>query len=62
MANYTDGSTILGVRLKTGRIVYELRDKLGKPVMRGEFNSVVKDARAARVYPEILDLIEEEEK
>ncbi len=60
MADYTDGSTIRGVRLKTGRIVYELRDKLGQPVVRGEFNAIINETRAAMVYPEILVLIEDE--
>jgi hypothetical protein len=60
MADYKDGSTVRGIRLKTGRIVYELRDKKGQPVLRGEFNAIRDETRAAHVYPEYLVLIEEE--
>lgn len=60
MAEYKDGSTVRGIRLKNGWIVYELRDKQGQPVIRGEFNKIRDDARAAHIYPEYLVLIEEE--
>lgn len=60
MTDYTDGSTIRGIRLKTGRITYELRDEKGQPVCRGEFNQIRLETKAAGIRPKILNRIEEE--
>lgn len=60
MTDYTDGSTVRGIRLKTGRIVYELRDKQGKTLFREEFNKVREEAKRRRVYPKYLIEIEKE--
>lgn len=60
MSDYTDGSTVRGIRLKNGRIVYELRDKQGQPVVRGEFNSLREEAKAAGIWPQYLVEIEDE--
>jgi len=60
MSDYTDGSTVRGIRLKTGWIVYELRDQQGQPVLRGEFNKIREDAKSMGIWPQYLVKIEEE--
>lgn len=60
MSEYKDGSTVRGIRLKNGWIVYELRDQNGQPVIRDEFNVIRRLAKAVGLWPQYLDKIEEE--
>lgn len=60
MNTETDGSTVRGIRLKTGRIVYELRDENGQPVICGDFNRVREQAKLAGIKPKYLSRIEDE--
>ena len=60
MSDYTDGSTVRGIRLKNGWIVYELRDEHDQPVLRGEFNKIREESKAMGIWPEYLVKIEEE--